>query len=110
MNKEKIGIFCPICKGEKLITSNLGEVYCVDCKKNVMNFNKMSTLIALNTNYDILKENQNQKAIECLKDILNHFTNRPTWFDVARLEYKISEQDKKFIEYVENKIKELEGE
>ena len=53
---------------------------------------------------------QNQKAIECLKKVLEHFTNRPTYFDVARLEYHISDQDKKFIDYIDNKIKELEGE
>lgn len=54
------------------------------------------------------KNTSNQKAIECLKDVLNHFTNRPTWFDFEKMEYKISEKDKKFIDYVENKIKELE--
>lgn len=77
----------------------LGET----CERNIQLVGKLAEKI------DSLETNQNQKAIECLKDVLNHFTNRPTWFDYARLEYKISEQDKKFIDYVENKIKELEG-
>lgn len=53
---------------------------------------------------------QTQKAIECLKEVLEHFTDRPTYFDVARQEYRINDKDKRFIDYINNKIKQLEGE
>lgn len=53
---------------------------------------------------------QNQKAVECLKDVLDHFTDRPTFYDYARQELCISDKDRKFVDYVYSKIKELEGE
>ena len=59
---------------------------------------------------DELEHNQNQKAIECLKEVLEHFIYRPTYLDNARLEYTIGDEDKKFIDFVNTKIKELEGE
>lgn len=52
----------------------------------------------------------NQKAIEELRLALDNFRNRPTYFDVARQELCLSEQDKQFIDFISNRIKELGGE
>ena len=57
-----------------------------------------------------LKKSQNQKAIEELKLALDNFRNRPAYFDVARQELCLSEQDKQFIDFINNRIKELGGE
>ena len=51
----------------------------------------------------------NQKAIEELRLALDNFRNRPTYFDVARQELRLSEQDKQFIDFINNRIKELGG-
>ena len=57
-----------------------------------------------------LKKSQNQKAIEELKLALDNFRNRPAYFDVARQELCLSKQDKQFIDFINNRIKELGGE
>lgn len=57
-----------------------------------------------------LKQVQKQLAIEELKLTLDNFRNRPTYFDVARQELCLSEQDKQFIDFINNRIKELGGE
>lgn len=57
-----------------------------------------------------LKQAQKQLAIEELKLTLDNFRNRPTYFDVARQELCLSEQDKQFIDFINNRIKELGGE
>ena len=56
-----------------------------------------------------LKQSQKQLAIEELKLALENFRNRPTHFDVARQELCLSDQDKQFIDFINNQIKELEG-
>ena len=56
-----------------------------------------------------LEELQNQTAIEELRLALDNFRNRPTYFDVARQELCLSEQDKQFIDFINNRIKELGG-
>ena len=56
-----------------------------------------------------LKQSQKQLAIEELKLALENFKNRPTHFDVARQELCLSDQDKQFIDFINNQIKELEG-
>lgn len=56
-----------------------------------------------------LKQAQKQLAIEELKLTLDNFRNRPTYFDVARQELCLSEQDKQFIDFINNRIKELGG-
>ena len=56
-----------------------------------------------------LKEAQKQLAIEELKLALDNFRNRPAYFDVARQELCLSEQDKQFIDFINNRIKELGG-
>ena len=58
---------------------------------------------------DKLEEIQNQTAIEELRLVLDNFRNRPAYFDVARQELCLSEQDKQFIDFVNNRIKELGG-
>ena len=57
-----------------------------------------------------LKQTQKQLAIEELKLALDNFRNRPAYFDVARQELCLSEQDKQFIDFINNRIKELGGE
>lgn len=57
-----------------------------------------------------LKQSQKQLAIEELKLALENFRNRPTYFDVARQELCLSDQDKQFIDFINNRIKELKGE
>lgn len=57
-----------------------------------------------------LKQSQNQLAIQELKLALENFRNRPAYFDVARQELCLSEQDKQFIDFINNRIKELGGE
>lgn len=66
--------------------------------------------------YLVEKENQQLKtitkelAIEKLELVLNNFKNRPTYFDVARQELCLSDQDKQFIDFINNQIKKLKGE
>lgn len=57
-----------------------------------------------------LKQSQKQLAIEELKLALENFRNRPTHFDVARQEMCLSDQDKQFIDFINNRIKELRSE
>ena len=57
-----------------------------------------------------LKQAQNKKAIEELEFVLKNFRNRPAYFDVARQELCLSDQDKQFIDFINNRIKELGGE
>lgn len=57
-----------------------------------------------------LKQSQKQLAIEELKLALDSFKNRPTYFDVARQELCLSDQDKQFIDFIDNQIKSLRGE
>ena len=56
-----------------------------------------------------LKQAQKQVAIEELEFVLKNFRNRPTYFDVARQELCLSKQDKQFIDFINNRIKELKG-
>ena len=56
-----------------------------------------------------LKQSQKQLAIEELKLALENFRNRPTYFDIARQELCLSDQDKQFIDFINNRIKELDG-
>lgn len=66
--------------------------------------------------YLVEKENQQLKtiakelAIEKLELVLNNFKNRPVYFDIARQELCLSDQDKQFIDFINNQIKELKGE
>lgn len=66
--------------------------------------------------YLVEKENQQLKtitkelAIEKLELVLNNFKNRPVYFDVARQELCLSNQDKQFIDFINNQIKKLKGE
>lgn len=53
---------------------------------------------------------QKQLAISELEKVLDNFRNRPTYFDVARQELCLSDRDKKFIDFINNQIKELKGE
>ena len=57
-----------------------------------------------------LTQSQEQLAISELKLVLENFKNRPTYFDVARQELCLSNQDKQFIDFINSKIKELGGE
>ena len=57
-----------------------------------------------------LKQSQKQLAISELELVLNNFKNRPTYFDVARQELCLSDQDKQFIDFIDNQIKSLKGE
>ena len=56
-----------------------------------------------------LIQTQKQLAIKELKKTLNNFRNRPTYFDVSRQELCLSDQDKQFIDFIDNRIKELGG-
>ena len=56
-----------------------------------------------------LKQAQKQVAIEELEFVLKNFRNRPAYFDVARQELCLSNQDKQFIDFINNRIKELKG-
>lgn len=56
-----------------------------------------------------LKETQKQLAIEELEFVLKNFRNRPAYFDVARQELCLSDQDKQFIDFINNRIKKLGG-
>lgn len=56
-----------------------------------------------------LKKTQKQLAIEELEFVLKNFRNRPAYFDVARQELCLSDQDKQFIDFINNRIKELGG-
>ena len=56
-----------------------------------------------------LKQSQKQLAIE-LEFVLKNFRNRPTYFDVSRQELCLSDQDKQFIDFIDNQINELKGE
>lgn len=57
-----------------------------------------------------LKTITKELAIEKLELVLNNFKNRPTYFDVARQELCLSDQDKQFIDFINNQIKKLKGE
>ena len=57
-----------------------------------------------------LKQSQKKLAISELELVLNNFKNRPTYFDVARQELCLSEQDKQFIDFIDNQIESLKGE
>lgn len=57
-----------------------------------------------------IKQSQKQLAIEELEFVLKNFRNRPAYFDVARQELCLSDQDKQFIDFINNQIKELGGE
>lgn len=57
-----------------------------------------------------LKQSQKQLAIEELEFVLKNFRNRPTYFDVSRQELCLSDQDKQFIDFIDNQINELKGE
>lgn len=67
-------------------------------------------IIKLREESQQLKQSQKQLAIEELKLALDNFRNRPAYFDVARQELCLSEQDKQFIDFINNRIKELGGE
>ena len=56
-----------------------------------------------------LKEIQKQLAISELEFVLKNFRNRPAYFDVASQELCLSDQDKQFIDFINNRIKELGG-
>ena len=56
-----------------------------------------------------LKQAQKQVAIEELEFVLKNFRNRPAYFDIARQELCLSNQDKQFIDFINNRIKELKG-
>lgn len=56
-----------------------------------------------------LKKTQKQLAIEELEFVLKNFRNRPAYFDVARQELCLSDQDKQFIDFINNRIKKLCG-
>lgn len=56
-----------------------------------------------------LKKTQKQLAIKELEFVLKNFRNRPAYFDVARQELCLSDQDKQFIDFINNRIKELGG-
>lgn len=61
---------------------------------------------------EVKRELQNQlklklDAISELELVLKNFKNRPTYFDTARQELCLSDQDKQFIDYINNRIKEL---
>lgn len=56
-----------------------------------------------------LKQSQKQLAVEELEFVLKNFRNRPAYFDVARQELCLSDQDKQFIDFINNRIKELGG-
>ena len=87
-NREELGSGETVCRG-RLLTDVLEYLSDLEAK---------------------LEELQNQKAIEELKLTLDNFRNRPTYFDVARQELCLSEQDKQFIDFINNRIKELGGE
>lgn len=53
---------------------------------------------------------EKQLAISELELVLNNFKNRPAYFDVARQELCLSDQDKQFIDFINNRIKSLKGE
>ena len=72
-------------------------------------YDKEADWLKGNRNYDQLKQAQKQLAIEELKLALENFRNRPTHFDVARQELCLSDQDKQFIDFINNRIKELDG-
>lgn len=57
-----------------------------------------------------LKQSQKQLAIEELEFVLKNFRNRPAYFDVAKQELCLSDQDKQFIDFISSRIKELKGE
>lgn len=63
----------------------------------------------LNAQDKELKQSQKQLAISELEKVLDNFRNRPTYFDVARQELCLSDQDKQFIDFINSRIKELRG-
>ena len=67
-------------------------------------------IVFLDNKIKQLKQSQNQLAISELELVLNNFKNRPTYFDVARQELCLSDQDKQFIDFIDNQIKSLKGE
>lgn len=66
-------------------------------------------IVFLDNKIKQLKQSQKQLAISELELVLNNFKNRPAYFDVARQELCLSEQDKQFIDFINNRIKELGG-
>ena len=104
---DKVGIFCTFCGREKLIGNSNGDYYCFNCKRGFNDLVYREPQIEFEEKVDISKL-QNQKAIDCLKEVLEHFIDRPTYFDEARYKYDIGDKDKRFIDYINNKIKELE--
>lgn len=52
---------------------------------------------------------QKQLAIDELEFVLKNFINRPAYFDVASQEWCLSDQDKQFIDFINNRIKKLGG-
>lgn len=56
-----------------------------------------------------LKQLQKQLAISELEFVLKNFRNRPAYFNVASQELCLSDQDKQFIDFINNRIKELGG-
>ena len=81
---------------------------CVDCSTEYEKGLETSIDELENENQQ-LKQSQKQLAIEELKLVLENFRNRPTYFDVARQELCLSDQDKQFIDFINNRIKELGG-
>ena len=81
---------------------------CVDCSTEYEKGLETSIDELENENQQ-LKQSQKQLAIEELKLALENFRNRPTHFDVARQELCLSDQDKQFIDFINNRIKELDG-
>ena len=72
-------------------------------------YDKEADWLKGNRNYDQLKQSQKQLAIEELEFVLKNFRNRLAYFDVARQELCLSDQDKQFIDFINSRIKELDG-
>lgn len=81
---------------------------CVDCSTEYEKGLETSIDELENENQQ-LKQSQKQLAVEELKLALENFRNRPTYLDVARQELCLSDQDKQFIDFINNRIKELDG-
>ena len=81
---------------------------CVDCSSEYEKGLETS-IDELEKENKQLKQSQKQLAIEELKLALDNFRNRPAYFDVARQELCLSKQDKQFIDFINNRIKELGG-
>lgn len=89
-----------------------GIMVLIDFDKEYKEFNTINALDVLNNlenKLAITEKAQKRLAIEELEKTLNNFKNRPTYFDVARQELCLSDQDKQFIDFISNQIKELGG-